>query len=363
MKRTTQILVALVGILLISFAVPVVAQADPVASFTVSATQIVVGESVVATDTSSNPEGKELTYEWSSGNVIAKADSPECLNANCSQVRFTYSSVGSFIITERVKWPGSPGSSVFQEIKVVEASEAPAPIILNGPTTVSLPTVLDVMSPKPNMRSACIQPALRGSEWEVCQLYLIKRVGPDPSGFYHYRFRFVMANPGTVEVIFGAWNVREGAANSQIFTMNVTGNAFRFGDVRSCYWPRLKNDEGKIIGSGWRTTNVYELRYYAAMDSRVVVKLQLREDHRWVTVERQSATWDGIAGFRLSPWTMRYIRAAFGPKYYRSTKPHRALYQIRHGKRVLKQGQLTKKRRCTADLLPFNPLPQAAAEE
>src|SRR5690606_22625615 len=82
---------ATLGVLLGVFTAP--AQADPVASFTVSATQVVVGGSVIATDTSSNPEGKELTYEWASGPAgypsDARANGPECLNANCSQVRFT----------------------------------------------------------------------------------------------------------------------------------------------------------------------------------------------------------------------------------------------------------------------------------
>lgn len=362
--KHAKMFVVLVGILLTGFAVPAVAQAEVQASFTVSPQRVVVGEPVTVTSTTSNPDGYELTYKWAKtwADYDVQAGSPECLNADCSQARWTYDSPGEHGITLLVSWPDAQdgGKSTSQRVTVIPASEAPAPIILNGPTTVGLPTVFDVMSPKPHMEAGCFQPALRGSEWESCEQYFVKRTGPDAGGYYHYRFRLPMANPGAVELTFIAWNDDQAYADLQTFTVNVTGNSYRFGDVRSCYWPTLKNREGEIIGGGWRTRNVYELRYYAAMNSRVVVDLQLREGRRWVTVERQSAVWQGIAGFKLSPWTMRYIRAAFGPKHYRSTKPRRALYQIKRGKKILKKGQLTKKRQCTTDLLLFHPLPQAA---
>lgn len=347
-KRSNTLAIAVLGVVFLGVAFAGTAQADPQVSFTVSPQRAVVGEPITVTDTTSNPEGHELTYEWAKTGFPydVQAGSPECLNAECSQAQWSYSSPGTYEVTQLVNWPGGEGGS-YQRVTVVSAIEAPAPIILNGPTTVSLPTVLDVMSPKQRLiNGGCAQPALHGSEWEFCHQYLIKRVGPDPNGFYHYRLRLPMAYPGTVELTFVAWNQDPKQADVQTFTITVTGNAYRFGDVRSCYWPKLRRLDGGLKQRGIRPIrHVYDLHYYAAINSRVVAKLQARQGKRWVT---KKATREQFALNKrdLSPWTRRSIQAHFGPKQRLDRKDWRAIYEIRKGRKLLKRGHLSK-RRCT----------------
>ena len=349
MKRFT--LIALLGVLL-SVAFAGTAQASPEVSFTVNPNRVVVGQPITVVDTTSNPEELELTHEWAKAgfpNYDVRAGSPECLNANCSQARWTYSSPGTYEIDELVSWPGAPdgGISAEQKITVVSALDAPAPIVLNGPTTVGLPQVLDVMSPKPHLKTGgCAQPVLKGTEWEFCEQYLVKRVGPDASGFYHYRFRLPMAYPGTVELTFVAWNESPEHADIQTFTINVTGNAYRFGDVRSCYWPTLLNPEGdpETFGGARPIRDICELHYYAAMNSRVEVKLQAKEESRWVTKKVKKAEFR-VSTKTLSPWTRRDLRARLIPANLLG-KNQRVIYEIKQGRKLLKRGNLSK-RRCT----------------
>ena len=324
MKR---FMITLGGVLLLSFAVPVVAQASPQVSFTVSPAHVVVGEPVTVTDTTSNPDGYELAYEWAKTgfpNYDVRAGSPECLNAMCSQARWTYSSPGMYEITELVSWPGAPdgGISSYQRVTVVDPADAPAPIYLTTPTTVSLPTVLEAVSPKPHLQNERLdrglvfggcKSALSESAWGVCEPYLIGRTGPDASGLYHYRFRLVMANPGVVELTFSAWNAPgrfpfeliPEYADTQTFTLNVIGNAYQFGDVRSCRYPNLMES--------WMTEplhNLFELDYYAAMNSRVTLGLEVRRGRRWVTVKHAVFSfWVKSPRGISSPWV---IRSAWG---------------------------------------------------
>ena len=343
-------LVATLGILL-SVAFAGTAVATPQGNFAVSSTRIVVGESITVTDTSTGTEGYEVSYEWAKTgypNFDVRAGSPECLNANCSQAQWTYSSSGTYQINEQLTWPGCSSmqgtcTGASNAVVVVDPADAPAPIILDSPTTVSLPTVLDVASPKPHLRfGGCIQPALHGSEAEFCEPYLIKRVGPDAGGLYHYRFRFPMANPGVVELTFVAWNTNPEHADGQTFTLNVTGNAYRFGDVRSCYWRKALNSEGKPVQFGNRPVeSVYDLYFYSVMDSRVVAKLQVRQNGRWVTRKTREGLFSThlAAGQRVySPWNRKHMRIHFDPP----GNDRRITYEIKHGRKLLKRGNLSK---------------------
>ncbi len=346
-------LVATLGAVLLSVVFVGTAVATPAVSFTVSPSRVVVGGTVTVTDTTSNPDGYTLTYKWAKTgypNYDVQAGSPECLNANCSQAQWTYSSSRTYEITELVSWPGAPdgGISTYQTVTVVDPSDAPAPIILNGPTTVSLPTVLEMLSPKTHLDYQCTQPALAGSDWESCGGNLIGRTGPDSGGLYHYRFEFPMANPGTVELAVSAWTTDSQHADGQTFTLNVTGNAYTFGSVHSCLYPVRLTANGQVQHAlnGQPIRNVYSLYYYAAMNSHVAVMLQVRRSNRWVTVKHKEATFNIYPqSTGASPWTARYLRVRFGPPNLLG-RNRRAIYQIKHGRKLLKQGHLST-RACT----------------
>ena len=88
-KRIKQfMLVAVLGVIL-SVVYSSTAQAEPTASFTMNPSRPVAGSPVTLTDTTSNPDGYELSYKWDKTgylNYEVQAGSPECLNANCSQL-------------------------------------------------------------------------------------------------------------------------------------------------------------------------------------------------------------------------------------------------------------------------------------
>lgn len=273
------------------------------------------------------------------------AGSPECQNADCSKAQWIYSApsqTGAYGI--KVMVTSQSGYSVNTTgVVVIDPADAPAPIYLASPTTVGLPTVVEALSPKQHMKVDCFQPEFRGSENEVCELYLVKRTGPDASGLYHYQFRFVLANPGLVEVGFSAWNT--GNTDRQVFSLTVTGNALEFGDVRSCYWRKVLNEDGKPLTRGRLTEHVYDLYYYSMKPTRAVVKFQVKKDGRWVTKRSKAVKFAPTFGPGIdysTPWRRKHLRVDFGPP-----KPgQRVTYQIKNGRELLKQGILSK-RACT----------------
>lgn len=346
MKRTTQILVALVGMLLVSvIGFSGTASAEFYATFTVSPERAAVGETITVTDTTPNPEGLDFTYEWAKTGYPAsydvRAGSPECLNADCSQAQWTYATPGMYEIRMAVKWSSNPEDSkgTYQRVTIVAAGEAPAPILLASPTTVSLPTVLEVLSPKRHMRfGGCIQKNL-GEVAGYCEPYLIKRTGPDTGGFYHYRFRFVLVQPGPVEVGFSAWNKDPSQTDYQTFDLNVTGNAYRFGDVRSCHWPFLRKPNGDQVTTPGRlpVRNVYDLYFYSEKNARVTVSLQIREDGHWVTTQKRRKQFSGLV---YSPWSRKQMRIPFESP----SSNRRITYEIKNGRKLLKRGMFSTKR-------------------
>lgn len=330
MKRSTQILVALVGMLLISFAMFTgMAVATPTPSFTVSPTQPVVGSPVTLTDTTSNPDGYTLSYEWKIEGAgfdrWVKAGDPLCANSVCSQVQVTFSQSGSVHILEAVIKEGTTYPYTSWIGSVAPASDPPAPITLVGPTAVSLPTVLEVLSPKNHLQlNNCRQPALAGSVGEYCKAYLVKRVGPDAVGLYHYRLQLaVVAGLGDLTIEAVAWNAARNAnawevpgyADRQSFNLNVVGNSLTFGLVRSC-----------------RGSSGYGLYFFATMNTEVVAQFQIKEAKHWVTKRTKRKTFLNSA---LSPWGRRYFQAK--PASQTSGR-NRVSYEIKHGRKVLKKG-------------------------
>ena len=234
-------------------------------------------------------------------------------------------------------------------VTVVNPAEAPAPIVLTTPTTVSPPTVLEALSPKPHLVGRCSGRAIPGMGWSRCEPYLIGRAGPDGSGLYHYRFRLPIAEPGVVEVTFSAWNTPgrfpfeliPEYADTQTFTLNVIGNAYQFGDVRTCRYPHFTED---WMGSK-SLHNLFELDYYATMNSRVTLRLEVKRGHRWVTVKHARVPISNLlqgAERSYSPWTIRSVWAQIA-QHGSLSRHQRITYQIKHGRKVLKHGFLSKR--------------------
>lgn len=342
--RITQfMLVAVLGGILSVVLFSGTAIAAPVPSFTVTPERAAVGDPITVTSTTSNPEGLDLTYEWAKAgypNYDVRVGSPECLNAECSQARWTYATPRLYGIELVIKWPGnSEGVGTNKTVTIVAAGEAPAPIYLASPTTVSLPTVIEVRSPKRRMIPwGCQQVPLKGSYRESCKQYLVKRTGPDPEGFFHYRFRLPMAYPGVVELSFLAWNEDRSQADFKTFSVTVTGNAYRFGDVRSCYWPVLRNVENKrTTAPSGHSEHLYDLFFYSEKDVRVTVDFQVRKGDRWVTTRRRQETFSSRLssdGQVYSPWSRKQVRVRFEPP----TSDRRLTYQIKNGRTLLKRG-------------------------
>lgn len=298
----------------------------------------------------------EFTYEWDENHqnrhmfdqpLSIHTGSPECLNVKCNQAQWTYPSPGYYVIAEAInalREPSYLNESDFVEraITVVNPHELP-PIILESPRIVSLPTVIEAASVNPNMYVNCIEGALRGlySTAKFCNPYLIKRVGPDGSGLYHYLFRLPMAAPGEIELMFSAWG--PSSRSEETYTITATGNAYQFGDVHTYYWPVLRNGEGKPVRKqGKPIKHVFELYYYAAMNSRVVVKLQVRQGNRWVTKKHAGAS---FLIQKEVPWWTRW-----GLQIFLRTAPRhnlRFIYEIKHGRKLLKRGRFSTKQICT----------------
>ncbi len=360
--RLTQFtLVATLGMLLsVAFAGMAVAAEnvkEPVLSFSISQPSTVVPSTVTVTDTSSNPYSQELTYEWNKNspyfgdiNPIVepniRAGSPECLNAQCSQARWTYDSPGTYQIEERVSWPGG-SSFIFQKVNVVSPIDAPADIILAGPSSRPLPSDLELVSPKMHMRIT----EIGVSTCEGCAVYpeydpyFLRRTGPDSSGLYHYFWRLVTAAPGPININARAWTTTERNADKKTVTVTATTGGLMFGGIRSCYSPT----SGLGVGGGLQ----FELGYYSQRNSTAVLLKQKRVGRHWVTrkVEREVYPIGYVKGHGYhSPYWKRVISLRFLQDDL-SNPRFRVLYRITRRKRILAQGHVSR-RRCPIPLEP-----------
>ena len=346
MKRTTQILIALVGILLTGFAVPAAAQAEPTVNFTVSQSSMSAPSTVTVTDTTSNPDRYTLTYEWQKNyqsgapSPDVKAGSPECLNPECSQARWTYSSPGTYDILGRVNWSG--GSSIQNHsVTVVDPADAPADIVMVSPGSLELPGSIVLASPKPNMTIGwCYQgDPDPDNNWLPlvgqglgCFPYFVERTGPDASGLYYFRWRLPMSPPGlTVLQGVRAWSSNPGSGDVKHLTFTVTGNRIRYGDFRTCIDRFRRNAQ---------------LIYYTSVPTQVTftVKQKVHQGQRsvWKVRKVRHRQFDISPLFPYVPvWAKYKIPHPLVQK--RTRPPTRAFYVVRHGKKVIKRIGLSKR--------------------
>lgn len=316
-------------------------------SFTMQPQAVQVGEPVVLTDTTVNKTGIPFAHDWiiygPNGFYLRPAPGDShCLTSDCSKVQLVPMSAGRYNITESASNSAIDGVGQTTHFLAVSDADHPLPFQLVTPTTIELPTVIEVLSPSSDVTiTNCNAPALLGSYWASCNPYLISRSAINSSGLYRFKFGLAMGPTGPVEMVFSANARRElppGTASDQEFTFNVVKNNAQFTAAESCY-----------KGSG-----SYSVTYFASFSSKVVAKLQVRKEKKgWVTRRRAQAMFapdpepvevgffeDPMPG--RSPWFHRYLYFKFGPLSTLGPK-RRIIYEIKSGGKVVKQGRVSKK--------------------
>ena len=260
-------------------------------SFNVRPNFVKVGEPVILTDKTVSPSGQTLTHAWNvfdnsaeglpTARVI-EAGNSACLNPDCSQVQLTRTEPGEYNVDETVGIPnGYLNESENEENHgfVVYDPAHPPPFTLASPTTVSLPAVLEVLSPENHVNIYCSEPAWERTYWQYCAPYLLSQTGPDNQDQYHFRFKVPVGYPGQMELWVESPPKAASAIHTAEFLLNVTSSTEQFGDVQSCY-------EGK---------GAYSFSYYDTTSSSLALKLQVLRNGKWRTRKKKLASFP-VAG-------------------------------------------------------------------
>jgi hypothetical protein len=281
--------------------------ANPSLSFTVTQSSALPPATVTVTDTSGNPDGYPLTYEWQtsyqSGPITPdlKAGSPDCLNATCSRASWTYSSPGTYFIIEQVSWPTGSGYVWDSAIVKSPPEELPGEITLVGPIERTLPTDFELTSPKMHM----VIPRAFGCYTEVaanpCEPYFLGRTGPDAGGLYRYSWRLPATVPGQVTLDVMAWNTTPANGDHRDLTFTATSSGIAFGDFQTCLTQHLRARGGGLAA--------FELSYVSRETSTALIFQKERVGRRWLPVKLKALKELPVGpSARLAPFTRRTVR-------------------------------------------------------
>jgi len=315
-------------------------------SFTMQPQAVQVGEPVVLTDTTVNRTGLPFEHDWiiygpNGFYLHFTAGGSLCLDPDCSKVQLVPMSAGRYNISESAHNSATDEIGETEHLLAVSDADHPLPFQLVTPTTVELPSVIEVLTPSSNiMVTRCEAPALLGTHWAPCDPYQISQSARNSDGLYRFRYRLPMAPTGPIEITFSANSRSElpqGGASDQEFTFDVLKSNKQFTAVESCY-----------KGGG-----NYSVTYFADFTSKVTAKLQVRRSKSWVTRKRAQAVFTPDAeptegdffeesSPERSPWFHRYLYFHFGPVSTLGPKT-RIIYEIKRGSRLLKKGHVSKK--------------------
>lgn len=320
--------------------------ATAITSFTMRPQAVQVGEPVLLTDTTVNKTGLPFSHGWliygpNGLTMRLAAGDPGCLDAACSTVQLVPPYPGRYNIEEAVQNAATSAVGGDTHLLAVSDDDHPLPFQLVTPTTITLPAVIEVLTPSSNIDvTRCTAPALLESYWGFCNPYEISRSARDSNGLYRFKYGLPMGPTGTVEMVFSAGSRRElvpGSASDQEFAFEISSSAKQLAAVESCH---------KGEGS-------FSVTYYASFSSRVVAKLQVRKGKHWVTRKQAQASFTPDpepveVGFfedpkpGRSPWFHRYLYFNFGQSITLGAK-RRIVYEIKRGNKVLRRGRVSQR--------------------
>lgn len=244
----------------------------------------------------------------------------------------------------------------FSGTAVAGGWEPPVPdITLASPPEVELPATIALSSPYPDVEvGACSKVGTS----ENCYPYLVGRSGPDANGRYLSEWSLPMAPTGAVE--FWASTASLYYSSAAVITLTVTGNRFKYDDFRTC----INRRTGKAL-----------ISYYAMISTEVVLwlKQRVRQGKHLVWKARKpkreafpiahSEFENGYGPFEPHESQFRVpaswswdskekLRHKADPNRELEL-PTRAVYLVKQGKKVLRQGQISRKPCRQIDSYPY----------
>lgn len=185
---------------------------------------------------------------------------------------------------------GNAGTSFASSPEEIESG-----IFFVGPTVRELPTELEFLSLSPHLTAGfgCYT-ATETPPAKRCQAYLVAFEGPDPDGFYHFRFNLPAAEPGDVHI-----EARTPGGGWLAVEITTTNSGTVFGDARTCLMPQT-NAAGHAA---------LELGFYSQVSSTAAVFRQKREGGRWAPPRLKALANYPVGGPRgFEPYVRRTLR-------------------------------------------------------
>lgn len=226
-------------------------------------------------------------------------------------------------------------------------------VTLVSPAAVEAPTTIVLSSPQPDVE---VIGCSKVGTSENCYPYLVGRSGPDASGRYLSEWRLPMAPTGAIELGVGANSF---GTFGTLVTFTVTGNRFSYTDFRSC----TREEVAVYHPVEWYRNhpNVVPVSqvlvdYYAQVNTSLTYQLQRK-------VRTKTNRWLWVAAKDYQPQTFPIAHSELGEGYgpferretkqnvplellYPSKRPapkYRVAYFITKGKKLLKQGVVSRK--------------------
>jgi hypothetical protein len=280
MKRMKQFMAATLGMFILGVVFTSTAMASHDASFVITNQQptgFVAPATVDVQDTSTGGPFEEIAWDcsWSPNDPANFQAEKFGSTATCY-----YPEGGTYIIGERVTAHGVPDyDGMF--VTVASNLDAPADLVLNGPTSVGLANTFDFLSPKANVRADCTM-----YQGGICAANVLGGSGvPDGNGFYHHQIRIPVSKmdgtsaPDLALTVY-AWNTSPSFSDVKTFDIDVTSNTVDpFGELSTNLLSTQQKAAKCVVSS--------DLGFYIIVAYRAKITLKADKDGKWQTVAQE----------------------------------------------------------------------------